>query len=91
MCVQAEEPVDSPVRRITRSVAANSPKLAPPSLYSAEQKMSTPSRKIGSGALFCLRFHAECDANLNANVVSLSCPVCMTVGNEKAKSERRSV
>ncbi|XP_056906841.1 inner centromere protein isoform X1 [Takifugu flavidus] len=42
---KAEEPVDLPVRRVTRSVAANSPKLALPSLYSAEQKMSTPNRK----------------------------------------------
>lgn len=64
MCVQDEEPVDLPVRRITRSVAANSPKLALPSLYSTEQKMSTPTRKIGTKSLFCLPFHADCDGNL---------------------------
>lgn len=57
MCVQDEEPVDLPVRRITRSVAANSPKLALPSLYSSEQKMSTPNRKIGTeGRSFVYHF-----------------------------------
>ncbi|XP_023278383.1 inner centromere protein isoform X3 [Seriola lalandi dorsalis] len=33
------------VGRITRSVAANSPTLAPPSLFIAEQKMSTPNKR----------------------------------------------
>lgn len=68
MCVQDEEPVDLPVRRITRSVAANSPKLALPSLYSSEQKMSTPNRKIGTESLLCLPFHANCDVNLTLTV-----------------------
>ncbi|XP_068169836.1 inner centromere protein isoform X1 [Antennarius striatus] len=36
--------VNPSVGRITRSVAANSPKLAPPSLYITEQKMATPSK-----------------------------------------------
>lgn len=64
MCVQDEEPVDLPVRRVTRSAAANSPKLALPSLYSTEQKMSTPNRKIGTESLSYLPFHADCDVNL---------------------------
>ncbi|XP_026222268.1 inner centromere protein A isoform X1 [Anabas testudineus] len=32
--------------RITRSVAANSPTLAPPSLFTAEQTVSTPDKRI---------------------------------------------
>nr|XP_046250207.1 inner centromere protein A isoform X1 [Scatophagus argus] len=42
---QTSQNVNPAVGRITRSVAANSPKLAPPSLYNNEQKMSTPNRK----------------------------------------------
>ncbi|XP_027128555.1 inner centromere protein isoform X3 [Larimichthys crocea] len=50
----AEEPKATPeaakrvhpsVGRVTRSVAANSPTLAPPSLYTTEQNMSTPSKR----------------------------------------------
>ncbi|KAM9352349.1 inner centromere protein [Symphorus nematophorus] len=50
----AEESTETPekiqsvhpaVGSVTRSVAANSPSLAPPSLYNTEQKMSTPSRR----------------------------------------------
>uniref|UniRef100_I3KEQ0 Inner centromere protein ARK-binding domain-containing protein n=1 Tax=Oreochromis niloticus TaxID=8128 RepID=I3KEQ0_ORENI len=36
--------VQQSLMRITRSVAANSPKLAPPSLFISEMKMSTPNR-----------------------------------------------
>lgn len=53
MCAQDKEPVNSAVRRVTRSVVANSPKLAPLSLYSAEQKPSTPNRKIGTEPPLC--------------------------------------
>uniref|UniRef100_A0A3P9P6U6 Inner centromere protein n=1 Tax=Poecilia reticulata TaxID=8081 RepID=A0A3P9P6U6_POERE len=35
------------VERVTRSVAANSPKLAPPPLFSSLVKMSTPAKKSG--------------------------------------------
>lgn len=52
--------INPPVGRVTRSVAANSPKLAPPPLCSAQQKMSTPVRKMGTETLFylicCLKF-----------------------------------
>ncbi|XP_061577647.1 inner centromere protein B-like isoform X3 [Cololabis saira] len=34
-----------PVERITRSVAANSPKLAPPTLFVSEEKVSTPVKR----------------------------------------------
>ncbi|XP_061600855.1 inner centromere protein A-like isoform X3 [Cololabis saira] len=34
-----------PVERITRSVAANSPKLAPPPLFVSEEKVSTPVKR----------------------------------------------
>lgn len=40
------EGVQQSLMRITRSVAANSPKLAPPSLFISEMKMSTPNRAI---------------------------------------------
>ncbi|XP_045894252.1 inner centromere protein B isoform X1 [Micropterus dolomieu] len=42
---QINQHIQPSVGRITRSVAANSPKLAPPSLYPAEQKMSTPNKR----------------------------------------------
>lgn len=41
----AERRVHPSIGRVTRSVAANSPKLAPPSLYTTVQNMSTPNRK----------------------------------------------
>ncbi|KAM6936955.1 inner centromere protein [Xenentodon cancila] len=42
--------VQESVERITRSVAANSPKLAPPPLFASEQKMSTPvKRSVATG------------------------------------------
>lgn len=63
MCVQGKEPVNSAARRITRSVAANSPKLALPSLYGNELKMSTPNRKIGAESLLCSEFHLNRDVN----------------------------
>uniref|UniRef100_A0A3Q4AB84 Inner centromere protein n=1 Tax=Mola mola TaxID=94237 RepID=A0A3Q4AB84_MOLML len=44
-------PVNPSVGRVTRSVAANSPKLAPPSLYATEQNMHTPNRNIGMETL----------------------------------------
>ncbi|KAM4734996.1 inner centromere protein A isoform 2-T2 [Anableps anableps] len=34
-----------PIERVTRSVAANSPKLAPPPLFCSETKMSSPAKK----------------------------------------------
>uniref|UniRef100_A0A4W6DXE2 Inner centromere protein ARK-binding domain-containing protein n=1 Tax=Lates calcarifer TaxID=8187 RepID=A0A4W6DXE2_LATCA len=37
---------------VTRSVAANSPKLAPPSLYTSEQKVSTPDKR--AECFFCI-------------------------------------
>ncbi|KAM9854896.1 inner centromere protein A isoform 2-T2 [Aulostomus maculatus] len=52
--IEVEESQDSPevdhrvhpsVSRITRSVAANSPKLAPPSLFTPERKVSTPDKR----------------------------------------------
>ncbi|XP_044050430.1 inner centromere protein B isoform X1 [Siniperca chuatsi] len=42
---QINQHVHLSIGRITRSVAANSPKLAPPSLYTSEQKMSTPNKR----------------------------------------------
>ncbi|XP_070763661.1 inner centromere protein B isoform X2 [Enoplosus armatus] len=42
---EIKQRVHPSVGRVTRSVAANSPKLAPPSLYTAEQKMSTPNKR----------------------------------------------
>ncbi|KAM7003498.1 inner centromere protein B [Tautogolabrus adspersus] len=42
---QIEQRVRPSFGRVTRSVAANSPKLAPPPLYTAELTMSTPTRK----------------------------------------------
>lgn len=89
MCVQGKEPVYSAVRRITRSVAANSPKLALPSLYGNELKMSTPNRKIGAESLVCLEFHPNQVLNLMLTRFPPPCWVCVTVVNEKAKSERR--
>ncbi|KAM3609871.1 uncharacterized protein V6R79_021640 [Siganus canaliculatus] len=47
----AERRVHPSIGRVTRSVAANSPKLAPPSLY--VQNMSTPNRKPGMISLLC--------------------------------------
>lgn len=91
MCVQDEEPVDLPVRRITRSVAANAPKLPLPSLHGTEQKMSTPNRKMGTESLFCWPFHADCDVNLMLTGYFPPCLVCISVANDKAKSERRWV
>ncbi|XP_063337144.1 inner centromere protein A isoform X2 [Pelmatolapia mariae] len=45
------EGIQQSLVRITRSVAANSPKLAPPSLFISEMKMSTPSRAIATEKL----------------------------------------
>lgn len=45
------EGVQQSLMRITRSVAANSPKLAPPSLFISEMKMSTPNRAIATEKL----------------------------------------
>ncbi|XP_071353167.1 inner centromere protein A isoform X2 [Trachinotus anak] len=42
---KTSESIHPSVGRITRSVAANSPKLAPPSLFITEQKMSTPDKR----------------------------------------------
>ncbi|XP_018537593.1 inner centromere protein isoform X2 [Lates calcarifer] len=42
---EIKQRVHPSVGRVTRSVAANSPKLAPPSLYTSEQKVSTPDKR----------------------------------------------
>ncbi|GAA6221439.1 inner centromere protein-like isoform X3 [Lates japonicus] len=42
---EIKQMVHPSVGRVTRSVAANSPKLAPPSLYTSEQKVSTPDKR----------------------------------------------
>ncbi|XP_041652647.1 inner centromere protein isoform X2 [Cheilinus undulatus] len=43
------KPQEQPsIKRVTRSVAANSPKMAPPSLYTAELTVSTPTRKTAN-------------------------------------------
>ncbi|XP_035520194.1 inner centromere protein [Morone saxatilis] len=44
---QTNQSVHPSVARVTRSVAANSPTLAPPSLFTTEQNMNTPNRKMG--------------------------------------------
>ncbi|XP_055365840.1 inner centromere protein A isoform X2 [Betta splendens] len=44
---QTQERAHLSVGRITRSVAANSPKLAPPSLFTSVVTMSTPQKTIG--------------------------------------------
>ncbi|XP_020514000.2 inner centromere protein isoform X2 [Labrus bergylta] len=43
--IQIEQRVQPSFGRVTRSVAANSPTLAPPPLYTAELTVSTPTRK----------------------------------------------
>uniref|UniRef100_A0A8C4F0Q6 Inner centromere protein n=1 Tax=Dicentrarchus labrax TaxID=13489 RepID=A0A8C4F0Q6_DICLA len=52
---QTNQGVHPSVARVTRSVAANSPTLAPPSLFTTEQNMNTPNRKTGMGTCyFCV-------------------------------------
>uniref|UniRef100_UPI0037E79D32 inner centromere protein A isoform X3 n=1 Tax=Semicossyphus pulcher TaxID=241346 RepID=UPI0037E79D32 len=46
---EMKQRVHPSVGRVTRSVAANSPTLAPPSLYTAELTVSTPTRKTVVG------------------------------------------
>ncbi|XP_017261022.1 inner centromere protein A isoform X1 [Kryptolebias marmoratus] len=43
--LQTKQSVVPCIERVTRSAAANSPKLAPPSLFSTELKVSTPVKK----------------------------------------------
>ncbi|XP_073327352.1 inner centromere protein A isoform X1 [Pagrus major] len=43
--IEVNQRVNPSIGRVTRSVAANSPKLAPPSLFTTEQNMSTPNRR----------------------------------------------
>lgn len=43
--------------RLTRSVAANSPKLAPPSLFSVDK---TPNKKMGNGFFFVRKQISVC-------------------------------
>lgn len=49
--VQVKQTINAPLQRITRSVAANSPKLAHQVLLAAEQKMHTPDRRAGTSIL----------------------------------------
>uniref|UniRef100_A0A4W6DZB8 Inner centromere protein ARK-binding domain-containing protein n=1 Tax=Lates calcarifer TaxID=8187 RepID=A0A4W6DZB8_LATCA len=56
MCTQIKQRVHPSVGRVTRSVAANSPKLAPPSLYTSEQKVSTPDKRAGMGTLHFINY-----------------------------------
>ncbi|XP_039664750.1 inner centromere protein isoform X2 [Perca fluviatilis] len=47
--IQINQSLRSSVGRITRSVAANSATLAPPSLFTTEQTVSTPNKKTVAG------------------------------------------
>ncbi|KAM8751873.1 inner centromere protein A isoform 2-T2 [Acanthopagrus schlegelii] len=43
--IEVNQRINPSIGRITRSVAAHSPKLAPPSLFTTEQNMSTPNSR----------------------------------------------
>lgn len=54
--LQPNERVGPSFGRITRSVAANSPKLAPPSLFSPGLKVSAPVKTAGIESFIYLGF-----------------------------------
>lgn len=83
MCTQAEDPGDSVVRRVTRSVAANSQKEA----TSTEPNTDTPKR-TGTESLICLQVMLLARLARWTRVLCLHCVAVMSV---KATSERRWV
>lgn len=54
--LQTNERAGPSFERVTRSVAANSPKLAPPSLFSPELKVSTLVKTAGMESFIHLFF-----------------------------------
>lgn len=95
--LQTNERAGPSFERITRSVAANSPKLAPPSLFSPELKVITLVKTAGmksfihlfllfSPSIFWSIFESKCKLCELITYLLLSLVVA-----EKRKTVRRSV